>query len=91
MVIHHISKVIGWKSIIFYDHLVIDHIIIKLNFPVYQIPKLCLAFRYFHPYNKGLTIRLLLSNLVLTEVLSTKPIVFGLRILLATNLLSHLC
>ncbi len=59
-VINNISKMVCWKSVILYDHLIINNIVIELHFAVYQIFKACFALRNFHSDDEGFPLRLFL-------------------------------
>ena len=89
IVINDICEVISWKTIVFYDNLVVNYIILELDFPMDQIFELSLAFGHFHSYNKRLFICLFLCDLFCIVTLHAKPIIHRLRIFLAAYLNSH--
>jgi hypothetical protein len=90
IVINNICEMIGWETIVFYDNLVINYIIFKLDFPMNQVFELSFSFGYFHSNNERLLVCLFLSNLFCIVALDAKPIIHRLCIFLTAYLNSHL-
>ena len=90
MVIYDICEMVSGKPIVFNDHLVVNNTVVEHNLAVHQIFELGFAFRNFHSNNERLALGLLFSNLLRVVTVCAKSIVHCLRVLLASNLNSHL-
>ena len=79
-----------WEPVVFKNHLIVDVFVVEYNFAMHNVLKLSLALGHLHSDDVRLTIGYLFFDLVLAERVVAQTIVFSLRILLPTNLYSHL-
>ena len=89
VVIDDICEVIGRVAIVLEDHLVIDILVVKHHLAVHDILERCLALRYLHTNDKRLSVRLLLFYLLFSKAVKAEAIIFGLGVLLSTDLNAH--
>lgn len=90
-VVHNVCKVVCREPVILYDYLVVHNAVFKLHFPMHQVLKARSPLRNLHSNNKRLPFSLFLQNLIFIVILSAKPVVHSFRVLLTSDLDTHLC
>ena len=89
VVVHYICKMIGGKSIVFKDNLVIYHFVFEPDFAVNYVFELCVtSIRDFHSDNVRLSVSLSFQNFFL-GLMEAESIIFGFGVLCTSHLDSH--
>lgn len=90
VVIHDICKVICWEPVIFENDLIVDHAVIEHDLAMHDVPKFGLSFRDSHSDDVGLSVGLLLFDLLLAVASLAEPVILGFRIFLSSIPDTHL-
>lgn len=90
VVIDNVCEMVRWVTIILQNNLIVYVFVVKSDFSMYDVLERGLTLGHSHADNKRLSIGLHLVNLVLGPILEAESVILGLRILLSSDLDSHL-